>query len=140
LALVIAILSLTPQPEDILPVSLWDKLGHLLAYGALALALGHALARSGWAGAGLVVVGIVLPTVYGGLMEALQFLAPPRSPELSDFLGDFLGSCAGMALFGLPTILRLRSARQGRGGRLPVPDPRKPAAARGGKSSERRQE
>ncbi|HSB71799.1 MAG TPA: VanZ family protein [Candidatus Methylomirabilis sp.] len=140
LALVIALLSLIPQPEEILPVSLWDKLGHFLAYGSLALSLGHALALSGWTRGRLTVAGIVLSTAYGGLMESLQFLAPPRSPEFLDVVGNFLGSCAGMGSFRLLALLRVPFLPQGRRGRFPVPDRLDPGAAGEGEPRESPQE
>ena len=136
LAVVIAIFSLTPQPEDILPVALWDKLSHFLAYGTLALSLGHALQLSGWTRGRLTVAGVVLSATYGGLMEGLQFLAPPRSPELLDILGNLLGSCAGMASYRLLTRLRLSSAGEGQRGRIPLPDTPEPGAAGDGKPRE----
>jgi VanZ family protein len=97
LALVIAILSLTPEPEEIVPVALWDKLSHFLAYGSLALTLGHALSLSGWSRGRLIAGGVLLSTAYGGLLEGLQFFTPPRTPDLVDAFSNFLGSCAGMA-------------------------------------------
>jgi VanZ family protein len=99
LALVIAILSLTPEPEEIVPVALWDKLSHFLAYGSLALTLGHALSLSGWVRVRLIAGGILLSTAYGGLMEGLQFFTPPRTPDFLDAFSNFLGSCVGMACF-----------------------------------------
>ena len=111
LALVIAILSLTPEPEKIISISLWDKLSHFLAYGALALTLGHALAVSGWSRGSLIVAGILLSTSYGRLMEGLQYFSPPRTPELMDAFSNFLGSCGGMASFTLINSLRGRFER-----------------------------
>jgi hypothetical protein len=35
----IAVLSLTPRPEEILPLTVWDKLSHALAYAARPRAL-----------------------------------------------------------------------------------------------------
>lgn len=113
LALIIAVLSLTPEPEKIISVSLWDKLSHFLAYGSLALTLGHALAVTGWTRGSLIVAGIVLSTIYGGLMEGLQYFSPPRTPELMDAFSNFLGSCVGMASFALLNSLRVRLEGQG---------------------------
>ncbi len=98
-AILIAILSLVPEPQKLLPVTLWDKLSHSLAYGCLAFALAHALALSGRDGLSRVVMGIAVATAYGASMEGLQFFAPPREPELLDILANFLGSCGGTAAF-----------------------------------------
>jgi len=110
LALIIAILSLTPEPEKIVSISLWDKLSHFLAYGALALTLGRALAVSGWTRGILIVAGILLSTAYGGLMEGLQYFSPPRRPELVDACSNFLGSCSGMICYLLLDFILHRTA------------------------------
>lgn len=110
LALIIAVLSLTPNPENILPVTLWDKLSHFLAYGPLALGLGHALACTGWVKRRLIIGGILLSTAYGALMEGLQFFTPPRTPDLMDALSNFLGSCFGMMCFLLLDFMLSRTA------------------------------
>ena len=119
LALFIAVLSLTPNPEEIVPITLWDKLGHFLAYVALALTLGHALALSGWAKGRLIVGGILLSTAYGASLEGVQFFMPPRRVDPLDALSNFLGSCVGMAC-----LLLLNSVQGGRvrhGGRDRTP-------------------
>ena len=113
LALFIAVLSLMPNPEEIVPITLWDKLEHFLAYGALALTLGHALALSGWVKGRLIAGGILLSTAYGALMEGAQFFAPPRTPELLDAFSNFLGSCIGVGCFLLLDFMLGRFARQG---------------------------
>ncbi len=117
LALIIAVLSLTPNPEEILPVTLWDKLSHFLAYAPLALSLGHALACSGWVKTRLIIGGILLSTAYGALMEGFQFFTPPRAPELLDAFSNFLGSCSGMICYLLRDSILSRSVRPGPRGR-----------------------
>ena len=115
LALIIAVLSLAPNPEEILPVTLWDKLSHFLAYAPLALSLGHALACTGWGKRRLFIGGILLSTAYGALMEGLQFFTPPRTPDLMDAFSNFLGSCSGMICYLLlDFILRRRQEQSGR--------------------------
>ncbi len=113
LALLIAVLSLTPNPEEIVPITLWDKLGHLLAYGALALALGHALALSGWGTGRLVFGGILLATAYGAFLESAQFFTPPRTADPLDAFSNFVGSCLGMACLLLLNFVQGRSLRDG---------------------------
>lgn len=119
LVVIIAVLSLTPEPEKIVSISLWDKLSHFLAYGALALTLGHALAFSAWTRGSLIVAGILLSTTYGGLMEGLQFFTPPRAPELMDAFSNFLGSCCGMICYLLLDFILSRPVQQGQSGREP---------------------
>ncbi len=113
LALLIAILSLTPNPEEIVPITLWDKLSHLFAYGGLALTLGHALTLSGWAKSRLVVGGILLSTAYGALLEGAQFLTPPRTADPLDAFSNFAGSCVGMACLLLLNFVQERFVRHG---------------------------
>lgn len=114
LALIIAVLSLTPRPEDILPVTLWDKLSHFLAYAPLALSLGHALACSRWSKRRVVLGGILLSTAYGGLMEGLQYFTPPRMLDPLDAFSNFLGSCFGMLCFLLLDFMLADSRSSGR--------------------------
>ncbi len=110
-ALLIAVLSLTPNPEEIVPVTLWDKLAHVLAYGVLALALGHALALSRWVNGRLIVGGILLSTAYGAVLEWAQLFTPPRTADLLDAFNNFLGSCVGMACLLLLSVVRGRFVR-----------------------------
>ncbi len=119
LALLIAVLSLTPNPEEIVPITLWGKLGHLLAYAALALALGHALALSDWSNGRLIVGGILLCTAYGAFLEGAQLFTPPRTADLLDAFSNLLGSCVGMACLLLLSVVRGRFVRHGQRRRTP---------------------
>ena len=95
----IALLSLTPRPEQILHVRIWDKLGHFSAYGTLALAFAHALCRSGQRGLPLALIAILGSSAYGGAIEILQGFFPPRTPDVMDALANAIGACLGAATF-----------------------------------------
>lgn len=94
-------LALAPRPPEALSTG-WDKLNHLLAFVALALASAWAWPRAGWARLWLLLLG------YGALLELLQGLTPTRQAEARDLLADALG----VALAQL--LLVLRSAWQRR--------------------------
>jgi VanZ family protein len=99
-AAVLALLSLHPHPEELIPITMWDKLEHFLAYATLAIVLGHAVfltlgARRALAAA-LTVLGA---SAYGVLMEILQHWFPPRTPDVWDAVANAIGACIGIALF-----------------------------------------
>jgi len=88
----VAVLSLLPQ--DVMPkVELSDKVGHFIAYAAIAAA-----GLLGWrtAAAPVAIASILL----GGALEIAQMFVPGRSAELLDFVVDAGGVAAGMLLAG----------------------------------------
>jgi VanZ family protein len=96
--LVIGFLSL--QPIDNLPdVQIWDKIQHLVAYGAMVLAGLIAYPRYVWR-----VMAVTI--AYGIAIEFLQRLVPGRFPSFGDAVANTLG--AVMALF----MMRLGLARR----------------------------
>lgn len=90
-AALIAWLSLTTQ--DAPPLGDWDKLAHGSAYLGFALI---ALVASRNRREHLVLCLVIL--LYGGLLECLQGLLPPRTPSLFDMLANTLGVGAGLWL------------------------------------------
>jgi VanZ family protein len=101
-------LSLTPRVA-LPPVSVGDKIEHILAYAGLGL-LGIATARSASRTAstmcGLIALGIAL--------EFLQAFSPGRSPELADALAGIIGAAVGggsaviLRRIGIATLARSR--------------------------------
>ncbi|QPF72922.1 VanZ family protein [Roseateles sp. DAIF2] len=93
LLLAISYLALSPAPPKTLD-SGWDKLNHLLAFGALAFSAFFAwpAARARWLWSPLGLVG------YGVLIELAQSQLPPRSADARDVLADALGIALGLAL------------------------------------------
>lgn len=95
---VISFLALTPAPPSSID-SGWDKLNHLAAFAALALAAGFSAATSA-RHAGRSALALL---VYGGLIELLQSRMPPRQGEWADLLADAVGILLGL---GLAALLR----------------------------------
>ena len=89
--LLVALVSLVPQ-ESLPPVGLWDKLQHLLAYGALALTGGVAFPGN----RRLVVLGAWL-VLLGGALELAQAQIPGRFGSIGDALANTLGVALGLA-------------------------------------------
>ncbi len=107
-AAAILVLSLLPDPPDLLPrITYIDKIGHWAAYtvltGLLVLLIRDRF-KSAVAVFGLAV-GACL--VYGGLIEVFQSTTG-RSPEFLDLGADLLGALcgAGSALLVLRSIGR----------------------------------
>lgn len=96
LLLVISYLALSPAPPPTLD-SGWDKLNHLLAFGALGFCacIGTGAAWTRWLWGPLALLG------YGVLIELLQSQLPPRSADWRDVLADALGIALGLALAAL---------------------------------------
>lgn len=96
LLLVISVLALSPAPPRTLD-SGWDKLNHLAAFVALAVAaslstqatLSHALRCA---------IGLLS---YGALIEILQSQLPPREGDWADLLADAIGIALGLAIAAL---------------------------------------
>jgi VanZ family protein len=91
LLVVISYLALSPVPPRGLD-SGWDKLNHLLAFGALAFSAFFSVERqrTRWL---YTPLGLL---AYGVLIELLQSQLPPRSADARDVLADALGIALGL--------------------------------------------
>jgi len=97
-ALAILILSLVPQPPEIISeFSVSDKIMHLFAYIALAFTMDFILPRS-FKVKKIILFTIISSTLFGGLIEFLQGFTG-RSPELLDLLFDTAGASIGALLY-----------------------------------------
>jgi VanZ family protein len=98
LVVLVSCLALTPKPLEDSESSL-DKVGHLMAFTALAFS-GYLAFPSSRGTRAALLVGLL---VYGGLIEVLQLSVPGRSAEWGDLLADGIGIVfgAGMAAFVL---------------------------------------
>jgi len=98
-ALLIAVstLMLVPRPPPTLDTG-WDKANHLLAFAAPAFAGIAALVRRDRGR--MALLGLAL-LAWGGALELLQGLLPPRSAEWTDWLADAAGIALGAAAYAV---------------------------------------
>ena len=104
---IIAVTWLSLTPQDALPeIHLWDKLQHLIAYGALAICgtVGFQGRRP------RLILGVGLMALGCGL-EVAQAVIPGRSPSVIDAAANIAGMALGMATTW--TGERLAAAREG---------------------------
>lgn len=94
---------LVPQPPAAADTG-WDKLNHVLAFAGPCFAGLVARAGRGRRSALAIMGGLLL---WGGSLEALQSLLPPRSAEWLDLLADAVGIAAGaLAYAGARRLFR----------------------------------
>lgn len=83
----------TPE-MDIPKIEGLDKIVHFLMYAALSFALSRDfyVQKTSFSSVKMVIWAVVLPILYGGLIEVLQEnFFPPRSGDWYDWLADSLG-------------------------------------------------
>jgi VanZ family protein len=105
LLLVISVLALSPSPPRMLD-SGWDKLNHLAAFVALAVAASLS-AQATPSHALRCAIGLLS---YGALIEILQSQLPPREGDWADLLADALGIVSGLVLSALLRRIATRNA------------------------------
>jgi VanZ family protein len=72
------------------PVPYLDKVVHIIMYMVLAGALVIEIKKKNF------FISIILPILYGGLLELLQeYFFPPRTGDWWDFLSDIIGVLLG---------------------------------------------
>jgi VanZ family protein len=114
LGLLVLALSLTPRPESILgALSVYDKLGHFIAYVALGFFAMRAVDRRGPLPFAVTIASCIF---FGGIIEIVQPFVG-RKMELADFLVDFAGSLAGAAMAALLSRNARRKKESGSGRR-----------------------
>ena len=86
--------STLPQPPG--PLG-WDKLQHLLAYGAFGFAVGLWMSPVFWKNR--VVLALLVTTIigsaYGAIDEIHQYFVPGRHSNVWDWVANTLGSLLG---------------------------------------------
>lgn len=82
-----------------LPLNLWDKAQHFVAYAGLALLASVVLGQSRWSPKIRYLTVLFLAVGYGALDEWLQAFIPGRNPDLLDFFADVLGATCGIAVY-----------------------------------------
>lgn len=102
LAVLIAYLSLIRDPGFRLPqfnVSFLDKWAHLLMYFVFGAAFTYDLWRDGCRSWQYALMAVLLPTIYGGIIEILQEnFFYPRTGEWLDWAADAIGALTGFAV------------------------------------------
>ncbi|MDR0760827.1 MAG: VanZ family protein [Treponema sp.] len=88
--------STLPRPKGILG---FDKLQHLVAYLALAAAMGGWISSAFWQSRRFLAffVVVVLASVYGVMDEIHQYFTPGRDCNVWDWVADTLGAVFGAA-------------------------------------------
>ena len=86
--------SILPQPKGILG---WDKLQHLLAYGALGCAVGLWASPVFWKRrpALALLLTTLVGSAYGAIDEFHQYFVPGRDCNVWDWIADTLGAFLG---------------------------------------------
>ena len=80
-------------------IPLADKWGHMLAYMVLALCLSCDSYHARLSARVLFAIALLLPLIYGGMMEWAQYYFPPRRCEWLDWVADAIGTIVGVGLF-----------------------------------------
>lgn len=82
-----------------LDVSNPDKFSHLFAYFVWGICLTSNLWRDKIAFNGRILWAVVLPVIFGGVIELLQqYCFPPRAGEWADWYADFSGIVLGFVV------------------------------------------
>jgi len=86
--------STLPQPPG--PLG-WDKLQHLLAYGALSFAIGLWISPAFWKRRSLftLLLTTLIGSAYGAIDEIHQYFVPGRHSNVWDWVANTLGSFLG---------------------------------------------
>ena len=98
--MVIYILSTTGNIQ--LPKSFFssDKVGHIIAYGVLSFLILVGLFKEGQVTRPKIVWTILLCTIYGVLLEIIQYsFFPNRLFETGDAIANFIGAVGGYLTF-----------------------------------------
>lgn len=99
-ACLIFYVSIIHIPSNVpMPFPHFDKMVHVIMYFTLAAALTWDNFHFSFSAKKYLFYSIVLPSIYGGLIEILQEnFFPPRSGNWPDFAADFFGAIFGYLL------------------------------------------
>ncbi len=86
-----------PIPVGEIPLA--DKWGHMLAYLVFALCIAGDCYRAQLSTCAIYLWAVLLPVIYGGLIELIQPYFPPRCGEWLDWAADCIGVAIAIVLF-----------------------------------------
>ena len=86
-----------PIPVGEIPLA--DKWGHMLAYLVFALCIAGDSYRAQLPTRAIYLWAVLLPVIYGGLIELIQPYFPPRRGEWLDWAADCIGVAIAIVLF-----------------------------------------
>jgi VanZ family protein len=94
---VIFYLSSIQHPEQLLPISIWDKFAHVLEYAVLGVLCYRAFlhASSPSTARRALLLAVVTAGIYGISDELHQLVVPLRETDVLDVLADGLGATLG---------------------------------------------
>lgn len=103
----VTVLMLVPRPPPAFDTG-WDKLNHVLAFAGPCFAGLAALRAGHWASGAPLALALL---AWGGALELLQPLLPPRGGDWTDLLAD----AVGIGLGALAYALAVRGAKAATG-------------------------
>lgn len=85
------------HPEDFLPITVWDKLAHVVEYAILGILSYRAFVNTGsvWGTRHAMLLTILFSVAYGLTDELHQLFVPNRQADLVDVFADSLGATSG---------------------------------------------
>ncbi len=76
-----------------------DKIAHIGLYAIYTVFIGRYLTALGWKAPKYYLVLLAFPTIYGILMEVLQYaLSPSRFFDMLDIIANIIGVLAGLLI------------------------------------------
>ena len=93
----VTLLMLVPRPPPAFDTG-WDKLNHVLAFAGPCFAGLAALRARRWGSGAPLALALL---AWGGALELLQTLLPPRGGDWSDLLADAVGIGLGALAYAL---------------------------------------
>lgn len=99
-AVIILFFSILPFPENIpVTVGSFDKMAHFFEYTLLGVLIVRAMYRSGiLLKLKSILFALILSSVYGIVMELLQFFASGREPSVYDVVANISGAVFGLII------------------------------------------
>jgi len=96
---------ITSETTELFPYQ--DKVVHAFLYTvfAIIIAIGMVRNEKGYNPKIVIILSIIIPFIYGALMEVCQNFVPTRSFEIFDLFANLIGSVIGTTLVSLTLFL-----------------------------------